>query len=86
MLCCAMGIAAVATGAIGWRRFRRVLWGRLAVPSVLAVAAAATIAVAGGLTLAHHFGHAAHAAGSNQPTGPLPLCSGSSGDSTSIEE
>jgi hypothetical protein len=86
MLCCAMGVAAVATGAIGWRRFRRVLYGRLAARSALGVAAAVMIAMAGGLTLVHHFDHAAHAADNGLPAGPLPLCGGSSTDNKSIEE
>lgn len=86
MLCCAVGVAAVATGAIGWRRFWRVLAGRPAAQSALAAAAVVMIVTAGGLATAHYFDHAAHAAESTLPAGPLPLCGGSAADNTSIEE
>ncbi|HKP25755.1 MAG TPA: hypothetical protein VJV39_17940 [Dongiaceae bacterium] len=86
MLCCAVGVAAVATGAIGWRRIRHFFAGRPAAQLALAGAAAAMIVAVGGFTTAHYFDHAAHAADSTLPTGPLPLCSGSAADSTSIKE
>lgn len=82
MLCCAMGVAAVATGAIGWRRFRRFLCGRLNAQSALATAAAAMIALTiTGLTVGHFLHHAAYAGDSDtallSDPGALPLCRGS---------
>ena len=76
MLCCAVSIAAVATGAIGWRRFRRFLHERLAAQSLIA---ATTVAVtATGLVAEHFLRHTAHAdemALLNDP-GAMPLCRG----------
>ncbi len=88
MLCCAVGIAAVAAGAIGWRRFRRFLCGRLTAQSTLAAAAVATIIVAaGGFAAAHFLDHAAHAADkATLPAGPLPLCSGSAAENGSNKD
>jgi hypothetical protein len=86
MLCCAIGLAAVATGALGWRRFRGLLCRRLTAQSILAVATAAMIVVtASGLGVVHVFGPTAHAAGS-LPTGPLPLCSASAADTENTRE
>jgi hypothetical protein len=66
MLCCAVGVAAVATGAIGWKRFRRFLWGRLNAQSALAAAAVAMIAVTtAGLGVEHFRHHAAYASDSD---------------------
>jgi len=95
MLCCAMGVAAVATGAIGWRRFRRLFYRRLNAQSLLSavVAAAVTITIAG-LAAEHFWHHAAHA-GDEQAfltdLGALPFCRGGSPagrvtDIASIEE
>jgi hypothetical protein len=78
MLCCAVGVAAVATGAIGWRRFRRFLHAPLKAQSLLAAGAATAILVAGAaLTADHLWRHAAHASGPDFAVGdPLPLCRG----------
>ena len=79
MLCCAVGVAAVATGAIGWRRFRRFLRAPLKAQSLLAAGAAAAVVItATALTADHFWRHAAHASGPELASGdPLPLCSGS---------
>jgi hypothetical protein len=78
MLCCAIGVAAVATGAIGWRRFRRFLPAPLKAQSLLAAGAAAAILVtAAALAVEHFQHHAAHASGPDGALGdPLPLCRG----------
>jgi hypothetical protein len=96
MLCCAMGVAAVATGAIGWRRFRRFLYERLAAQSLLAATAAAAIALsATGLVAEHILRHAHHADADETALlsgpGALPLCRGGATvdritDLASIEE
>jgi|SoiMethySBSTD1v2_1073268.scaffolds.fasta_scaffold02698_16 hypothetical protein len=76
MLCCAMGIAAVATGAIGWRRFRRFLSWRLDAQSALAAVVVAMIAIT--ITGLGHLRHHAAYAGDGQTllTGLAPLCRG----------
>ena len=79
MLCCAVGVAAVATGAIGWRRFRRYLGGGLNAQSLLASAAAVMIALTvAGFTLDHFVHHAAQAGQIDTAfitdPGALPLC------------
>ena len=94
MLCCAMGVAAIATGAIGWRRFRRLLCGRLNAQSLLAASAATVIAMTITVLEAQHYWH--HAAPSSggdiasSDPGALPLCGGTPGDRitdiASIEE
>ncbi len=95
MLCCAMGVAAVATGAIGWRRFRRLLCERLNAQSLLAASAATAIVMTiTGLAAQHYWHHAAHASGGDtalmSDPGALPLCGGAPGDRitdiASIEE
>ena len=80
MLCCAVGVAAVATGAIGWRRFRRFLHAPLKAQSLLAVGAAAMIVITiTALTVEHFRRHAAHASGPELAFGDA-LCR--SGDRT----
>jgi hypothetical protein len=79
MLCCAVGVAAVATGAIGWRRFRRFVCPRLTAQSLIAAGAVLAIALASTGLLAEHFlRHAAHGdAGETaflSDPGALPLC------------
>jgi hypothetical protein len=95
MLCCAMGVAAVVTGAIGWRRFRRFFYGRLNAQSILAVAVLALSIMTGTTLAVEHFSlHAAHASGSDvallTDPGALPLCRGTPADRitdlASIEE
>lgn len=81
MLCCAVGVAAVATGAIGWRRFRRFFHGRLNAQSILTTAILAlSITTATALAVEHFSHHAAHASGSDMvlltDPGALPLCRG----------
>jgi uncharacterized membrane protein YhiD involved in acid resistance len=62
MLCCAVGVAAVATGAIGWRRFRRFLHAPLRAQSLLAAGAAAAVVITiTALSVEHVRHHAAHA-------------------------
>jgi len=95
MLCCAMGVAAVATGAIGWRRFRGIFFWRLDAQSAMAAVVVAMIAITiTGLTM-EHLGHHAAYAGDAQSLltdpGALPLCRGGSPadritDIASIEE
>jgi hypothetical protein len=91
-----MGIAAVATGAIGWRRFKRLLCERLDAQSLLA-ASAATVIIATLTILAaqHYWHHAAHASAGDMALmsdpGTLPLCRGGAPgdritDIASIEE
>jgi hypothetical protein len=82
MLCCALGVAAVATGAIGWRRFRRFLHPTLKAQSLLAAGAAAAVVVTiTAVSVKHVWRHAAHASGPELAFGdPLPLCRG--GDRT----
>jgi hypothetical protein len=81
MFCCAIGVAAVATGAIGWRRFKRFLWERLNAQSLLAaVATTAIVLTITGLAVDHFVRHAAHA-GQRETApltdpGALPLCRG----------
>lgn len=86
MICCAMGVAAVATGAIGWRRFRRFFGRRPATRSTLtAVVVAVVMVTAAGVV--EHFGHhAVYGNGESLLTdlGPLPLCRGGSDRTTSI--
>ena len=89
MLCCAVGVAAVATGAIGWRRFRRYLGGGLNAQSLLASAAALMIALTiTGLTVDHFVHHAAHAGPRDTALltdpGALPLCSARDDHTTDI--
>jgi uncharacterized membrane protein YjjB (DUF3815 family) len=94
MLCCAVGVAAVATGAIGWRRFRRFLYEHLAAQSLIAATAAAAIALtATGLVAEHFLRHAHHADETALLSDPgvLPLCRGDATvdritDLASIEE
>lgn len=100
MLCCAIGVAAVATGAIGWRRFRRFFTWRLtaqtapAVVIVAAVVVAMATIIAAGVVVDHLRHHAAYAGdGQTLLTDPsaLPLCRGGSpadrtGTIASIEE
>ncbi|WP_162917524.1 hypothetical protein [Dongia deserti] len=78
MLCCAVGVAAVATGAIGWRRFRRFFPERLNAQSLLAAAVTATIVLSiTALTVEHFSHHAAYASDSTallRDLGSLPLC------------
>ena len=79
MLCCAVGVAAVATGAIGWRRFRRFFFGRLTAQSVLAAAVVMMgTMTAAALAVEHFSHHAAHASGSGMAllagAEALPLC------------
>jgi hypothetical protein len=79
MLCCAVGVAAVATGAIGWRRFRRFLHGPLKAQSLLAAGAAGAVTITiAALTVDHFRIHTAHASDPQLISGdPLPLCRGS---------
>jgi multisubunit Na+/H+ antiporter MnhG subunit len=95
MICCAMGAVALATGAIGWKRFRRFLHWRLNAQSALTalVVAMITIAIAG--LVAEHLRHHAADAGDEQVSltdlGALPFCRGGSPadgitDTASIEE
>jgi hypothetical protein len=96
MLCCAVGVAAVATGAIGWRRFRRFFYGRLDAQSILAAAVLALSIMTGTALVAEHFSdHALHASGRDvallTDPGALPLCRGGAPgdritDLASIEE
>jgi hypothetical protein len=87
MLCCAVGVAAVATGAIGWRRFRRFLHAPLKAQSLLAAGAAAVVITVAALTIEHFRHHAAHASG---PESALDgaLCRGTdrTTNTASIEE
>ena len=78
MLCCAVGVAAAATGAIGWKRFRRFLHAPLKAQSLLAAGAAAALLITvAALTVEHFSRHAAHASGPESASGdPLPLCRG----------
>jgi hypothetical protein len=94
MLCCAVGVAAVATGAIGWRQFRRFLHWRLNAQSLLAASVMViAIITMTGLAAEHFLGHA-HAADEQAlltDPGALPLCRGGSlggrvTDIASIEE
>jgi hypothetical protein len=81
MLCCAVGVAAVATGAIGWRRFRRFLHAPLKAQSLLAAGATAAIVITIAALGVEHLGHhAAHASPDVALGDPLPLCRG--GDRT----
>jgi hypothetical protein len=84
MLCCAVGVAAVATGAIGWRRFRRFLPGSLRAQSLLAAGAAAAVVITiTALSVEHFWHHAAHASGPALAFGDSqPLCRGT--DRTTI--
>lgn len=79
MICCAVGVAAVATGAIGWRRFRRFLHAPLKAQSLLAAGAAAAVVITiTALSVEHFWLHTAHASGPEMASGdPRPLCSGS---------
>jgi hypothetical protein len=77
MLCCAVGVAAVATGAIGWRRFRRFLPGPLGAQSLLTAGAAAAVVITITALSVEHFRHdAAHASGP-EPAFSDALCRGS---------
>ena len=78
MLCCAVGVAAVATGAIGWRRFRRFLHAPLKAQSLLAAgAAAATVITVTALSVQYFRHHATHASGPGfTVSDSLPLCRG----------
>ncbi|HEY1381972.1 MAG TPA: hypothetical protein VGF43_00070 [Dongiaceae bacterium] len=77
MICCAVGAAAVATGAIGWRQFRRFLGQRLNAQSLLAASVTVTaIMMLTGLAAEHVVRHA-HAADEQAlltDLGALPLC------------
>jgi divalent metal cation (Fe/Co/Zn/Cd) transporter len=77
MLCCAVGVAAVATGAIGWQQFRRFLHWRLNAQSLLAASVMMiAIMLLTGLAVEHVFRHA-HAADEQAlltDPGDLPLC------------
>lgn len=79
MICCAVGVAAVATGAIGWRQFRRFLEWRLNAQSLLAAPVMAiAIMTMTGLAAEHLLRHA-HAADEQAlltDPGALPLCRG----------
>lgn len=79
MICCAVGVAAVATGAIGWRQFRRFLEWRLNAQSLLAAPVMAiAIMTMTGLPAEHLLRHA-HAADEQAlltDPGALPLCRG----------
>jgi hypothetical protein len=79
MICCAIGVAAVASGAIGWRQFRRFLGRRLNAQSLLAASVMViAILTMTGLT-AEHFLRQAHAADEQAlltDPGALPLCRG----------
>ena len=94
MLCFAVGVAAVASGAIGWRRFRRIFCTRLNAQSLLAAAAASMIVLTtAGLAVDHLVHHAAHAGPLDTALltdqGALPLCSAPDDrtrDIASIEE
>lgn len=95
MICCAMGALAVATGAIGWRRFRRFLHWRLNAQLVLAPIALALIAITITGLAAEHLRHHTAYAGNEQvlltDLGAPPLCRGGSpadriSDTASIEE
>jgi hypothetical protein len=95
MLCCAVGVAAVATGAIGWRRFRRFFHGRLNAQSILAAAVVALSITGTALAVEHFSDHALHASGRDiallTDPGALPLCRGGAPgdritDLASIEE
>jgi hypothetical protein len=82
MICCALGVAAVATGAIGWKRFRHFLPGALGAQSLLAAGTAAAVVITA-LSVEHFGHHAANASGPVMASGdPLPFCRG--GDRTSI--
>jgi len=95
MLCCAMGVAAVATGAIGWRRFGRFFHGRLTAQTAPAAVVVAVITMTAAGVVAEMFRHHAAYAGNEQSLltdlGALPLCRGGSPagrimDLASIEE
>jgi multisubunit Na+/H+ antiporter MnhG subunit len=82
MICCALGVAAVATGAIGWKRFRRFLPRARGAQSLLAAGTAAAVVITA-LSVEHVRLHAAHASGLEMTSGdPLPLCR--DGDRTTI--
>jgi hypothetical protein len=82
MICCSLGIAAVATGMIGWRRFRRFLPGLPRAQSLLAAGTAAAVVITA-LSVEHFRLRAAHASGPDMASGdPLPFCGG--GDRTTI--
>lgn len=81
MICCAIGAAAVATGAVGWRRFRRFHSWRPSKHLALAAGIAAmTTLTIGGLLAEHFRDHAAYASGQKASLltdlGTLPLCRG----------
>ena len=82
MICCAMGVAAVAGGAIGWRRFRRFLTWHLnaqsALTAVVVVMAMMTIAGLGEEHLRHHAAYAGDEQSLLIDLGALPLCRGAS--------
>jgi hypothetical protein len=82
MLCCAVGVAAVAGGAIGWRRFRRFLTWRLNAQSALAAVVVAMVAAtATGLAVEHFSHHAVYSGGEQSllsDLGALPFCRGGS--------
>lgn len=96
MICCAIGAAAVATGAVSWRRFRRLHGWRPSKHLALAggLMAMITMMVAG-LAVEHLRHHGAYADGSEASLltglGTLPLCRGGAPadgptDLASIEE
>jgi hypothetical protein len=78
MLCCAVGIVAVATGTIGWKRFRRFLHASLKAQSLLAAGAAAAVVITvTALSIEHFWHHAAHVSNTELGSGDRePLCRG----------
>jgi hypothetical protein len=96
MICCAIGAAAVATGAVGWRRFRRFHSWRPSKQLALAAGLMAMITMTiAGLAVEHLRHHTAYANGNEASLltglGTLPLCRGGAPadrptDIASIEE
>ena len=82
MLYCAIGVAAVATGAIGWRRFGRFFHGRLIAQMALTAVVVAMITMTPAGLVVDHLRHHADYAGEGQSlltdVGALPLCRGGS--------
>ena len=85
MICCAaVGVAVVATGTIGWRRFRRFLPHRMNAQSILTGSAAAMVMITiAGLGLEHVRHHAVDGTLAGDSTA-LPLCRAGSADRTDI--
>ncbi|MEZ5829896.1 MAG: hypothetical protein R3D05_01800 [Dongiaceae bacterium] len=86
MLCCAMGVAAIATGTIGWRQFRRLFRGEVSARSALSAVVVTAIAITvAGVVTDHLRRHAAYAdGGQSLPTAltSLPLCRGGVAEGT----